>query len=701
MDDKLVYHGRTFRASDQSLRSASATQEDSLTAESLAVDTLTAVVDDYFITPRVLAVQGLLAAAGGLPCYAAAETPVLSPNDYGDVVEYRRGDSLLLKHYLEKPTRVGPTRWKLSCVSGIGLLLNSYHWGGIYTGQPLRELVADIIGGIIPYTLDQELGEMLMYGWLPKDTRRNNLRMALFASGGVVGKDANGDLTILPSTQPEPYPISPSRIYMGGSVAGVTPASAVAVTEHSYIALDADETVTLYEGEASGAEITTPMGLQVTGVLVEFNDPMHDLQAANTEILESGANYAVIGGSASCTLTGQKYNHTQRVITRTVPGAVKPNVVSSSQCGLVNALNSESVAARLTAYYAATRDVEIDLVVEGQKPGDAVTFTDPFGDDVTGYIRSLDLTMSGILKGTGRVADGYIPTASGNFFSHYLLLTEDTDFVVPPEANGLIRVALSSGGQGGENGAPGQPGEPGKNSDGKGGEGGEPGSPGAGGRLLVQTLSVTAGQHFAVHIGSGGAPGENGTGGQLGEDTTFGSLTTASAKSSDVGYVNILTGEIYASAGPVGIKGGKGNGDNDETDPVTGPDGTVYYPGENGTGYYVASRPNSKGYGGRGGGAAVGSNGGPGGEADIFLSSGDLSATITGGDGGKGANAAAQPDATIPGAGGPGGHGGGGGGGGGGATAESGDEAWTSQGGSPGQGGLAGAGASGFALVIY
>ena len=106
MDDKLVYRGRTFRASDQSLRSASATQEDSLTAESLAVDTLTAVVDDYFITPRVLAVQGLLAAAGGLPCYAAAETPVLSPNDYGDAVEYFRGDSLLLKHYLEKPRPV-------------------------------------------------------------------------------------------------------------------------------------------------------------------------------------------------------------------------------------------------------------------------------------------------------------------------------------------------------------------------------------------------------------------------------------------------------------------------------------------------------------------------------------------------------------------------------------------------------------------
>ena len=696
MDDKLVYHGRTFRASDQSLRSASATQEDSLTAESLAVDTLTAVVDDYFITPRVLAVQGLLAAAGGLPCYAAAETPVLSPNDYGDVVEYYRDDNLLLKHYLEKPTRVGPARWKLSCVSGIGLLLKSYHWGGIYTGYPLRELVADIIGGIIPYTLDQKLGEMLMYGWLPKDTRRNNLRMALFASGGVVGKDTNGDLTILPSTQPEPYPISPSRIYMGGSVAGVIPASAVAVTEHSYIALDTDETVTLYEGEASGAEITTPMGRQLTGVLVEFNDPMHNLQATNTEILESGANYAVIDSSASCTLTGQKYNHTQRIITRTVPGAAKPNVVSSFKCGLVNALNSESVAARLTAYYAATRDVEIDLVVEGQKPGDAVTFTDPFGDDVTGYIRSLDLTMSGILKGSGKIADGYIPTASGNFFTRYELITEDTEYVVPDDTKGLIRVVLSSGGQGGENGADGSPGENSKGSEGNGGDGGEPGAPGAGGRIVVQDMPVRPGDRFSVHIGAGGAPGAYGVGGSLGEDSTFGSLSTVNGRSSPVGYSNVFTGNILAQTGDLGVKGGRGNGGQDEPDIVVAPDGTEYVPGPAGK---DASRSSGlKAFGGCGGGAAVGADGGQGKDGDIFVGS-DGHAVITGGYGGVGANAQDRQAADMPGFGGPGGHGGGGGGGGGAAELTGDAEMWTALGGAPGKGGRAGSGASGFALV--
>ena len=657
MDDKLVYRGRTFRASDQSLRSASATQEDSLTAESLAVDTLTAVVDDYFITPRVLAVQGLLAASGGLPCYAAAETPVLSPNDYGDAVEYFRGDSLLLKHYLEKPTRVGSTQWKLNCVSGIGLLLTSYHWGGIYTGQTLRELVADIIGGIIPYTLDQELGEMPMYGWLPKDTRRNNLRMALFASGGVVGKDAKGDLTILPSTQPEPYPISPSKIYMGGSVAGVTPASAVAVTEHSYIALDADETVTLYEGEASGAEITTPMGLQVTGVLVEFNDPMHSLQAANTEILESGANYAVIGSSASCTLTGRKYNHTQRVITRTVPSAVKPNVVSSSQCGLVNALNSESVAARLTAYYAATRDVGIDLVVEGQKPGDAVTFTDPFGDDVTGYIRSLDLTMSGILKGAGRVADGYIPTASGNYYTQMVKITQDSQWTVPDGVT-LIRAVVIGGGDGG---SAGQPGTDGKGSGayegnvtpkpyGESGAGGDAGTPGSGGKILVLTLNVQPGQTFPCSIGAGGSAGTPDAEPGLGQPTTFGPYSSEQGTVSLTGYLGLLDAVVYAAPGEPGVAGGDGT-TLDVPETVVTFNGETWTSGEPGENYHDVSLN----WGGCGGGPAVGANGSPGTAATLRHA----------GDGGDGADAEDRVVSEIPGTGGHAGHGGGGGGGGG------------------------------------
>ncbi len=658
MDDKLVYHGRTFRASDQSLRSASAIQEDSLTAESLAVDTLTAEVDDYFITPRVLAAQGLPVAAGGLLCYAAEEKPVLSPNDYGDVVEYYRGDSLLLKHYLGKPTRVGPTRWRLSCVSGIGLLLNSNHWGGIYTGQPLQELVADIIGGIIPYTLDETLGEMPMYGWLPKDTRRNNLRMALFASGGVVGKDANGDLTILPSTQPEPYPISPSRIYMGGSVAGVTPASAVAVTEHSYIALETDERVTLYEGEASGAELTTPKGRQVTGVLVEFNDPMHDLQAVNTEILERGANYAVIGSSASCAITGQKYNHTQRVITRAVLGAVTPNVVSSSKCGLVNALNSESVAARLTAYYAATRDVEIDLVVEGQKPGDAVTFTDPFGDDVTGYIRSLDLTMSGILKGSGRIADGYIPTASGNYYTKMVKLMKDGAWIVPDGVY-TIRVVIIGGGDGGSAGQPGTDGKGGRNYEGgvtpkpygESGEGGAAGTPGNGGKILVLTLSVKPGQIFSCSIGHGGSAGTPTEEPGLGQATTFGAYSSEQGTISLTGYLGLIDSVVYAAPGEAGVPGGDGTSlDAPETSVTAG--GETWVSGAFGGNY---NGNTTKNYGGCGGGPAVGANGSPG-EAAFLRHAGN---------GGKGADAENRTASEIPGTGGHAGHGGGGGGGGG------------------------------------
>lgn len=700
MDDKLVYRGRTFQAVDQSLRSVNATQEDSLTADSLAVDTSTVVVDDYFVLPRLCAAKGYPVAAGGILCAAVMEQgTIFASNDYGGIVQYFRGGSLVLKHYVETIKRVGATMWQLNCISSIGLLLRSYHWGGVYTGEPLGDLISDIIGGIIPYTLDPALASTPIYGWLPKSTRRDNLREALFASGGMVGKDSNGDLTIMAPQEPSPYEISPSRIYMGGSVAGIVPASMISVTEHSYNALPNDETVTLFEGEASGSALESPMGHQLVGILVEFSEPMHNLQASGTSILESGANYAVISNSSSCTLTGQKYNHTQRVVTRTNPrAATTPNIVSSTQCGLVNTLNVESVADRLMAYYSAVKNVEVDIVVTREKPGDSVRFIDPWGDQVTGYIRKLDMSMSAIMKGTATIADGYIPPSAGNFYSNVQLITSDTLFSVPAEARGKIRVVLCSGGQGGENGGAGTAG--GKGSSGRfgsAGQGGNPGSPGLGGRIVVQIFTVESGDTFQVHIGKGGTRSPHGSAGEMGEDSSFGDLTTANGTPS-TGYVDTVTGQIYATTGAPGVAGGAGYGDDNVQQLVVAPDGTIYFPGNQGS---DAAQGDVIAYGGKGGGAAVGANGGQGKKGSTFYDSVHEVLTGNGGDGGSGASAAACADATIPGSGGPGGHGGGGGGGGGKVSNSNGSYDFYGNGGSPGSGGLAGSGAPGFALVYY
>lgn len=626
---------------------ASAYIGDSLSADELTVDTLTAVVRDYDLETRLLAAQGTLVIAGGMLLVAKRDRYGLLRYDYGAEVFYHHGDDLIGKFYLETIKRKGKNEYQLNCVSGVGLLLTDYHYGGVYTGQTMAEVVADIIHGIVPYTLDAELGATPLYGWLPKATRRNNLRDVLFAAGGQIRKDTAGQINIIPMSAGTPYEITPDEMYIGGSVTGGNPASAVQITEHAYIALPTDDPVTLFDGEAAAESIVTPNGRTVVGVLVEFGEPVHDLTATNTTILESGANYAVLSQSPAATLVGLRYTHTERIISRRNNTAASPNVVPSSACKLVNLLNAENVADRVMAYYGAAKSIEADLVVTGQKPGDAVTFTDPFGDATQGYIQSLDITMSHILKARANLIAGYIPTASGNYYQHVAIITADQTFTVPAECRGKIRAVLIGGGDGGLMGENGSDGGATTSDYGEPGEGGAPGTPGSGGNIFVITLSVSVGQTFSVKIGQAGIGQTTEQEATKGGATTFGPYSSASGLPSEDGYVDLINRTVYGANGDEGIPGSKGSSSAGD-----GPDvvykGVTYTHGSQG-----ASKSGGGSYGGYGGGAAAGSNGEDG---------GDYHSSDMGGGGGDGANAVSPDAASTPGKGGGAGHGGGGGG---------------------------------------
>lgn len=648
--NRLIYNGKTYDDENDGgdkLMSANCYIGDSLTADELPVDTLTAVVRDYDLETRLLAAQGTLVTAGGMLLVAKRDRYGLLRYDYGAEILYYHGDDLIGKFYLETIKRKGKSEYQFNCVSGVGLLLTDYHYGGVYTGQTMDEVVADIIHGIVPYTLDAELGATPLYGWLPKATRRNNLRDVLFAAGGQIRKDTAGQINIIPMSAGTPYEITPDEMYIGGSVTGGNPASAVQITEHAYIALPTDDPVTLFDGEAAAESIVTPNGRTVVGVLVEFGEPVHGLKATNTTILESGANYAVLSQSPAATLVGLRYTHTERIISRRNNTAASPNVVPSSACKLVNLLNAENVADRVMAYYGAAKSIEADLVVTGQKPGDAVTFTDPFGDATLGYIQSLDITMSHILKARANLIAGYIPTASGNYYQHVAIITADQTFTVPAECRGKIRAVLIGGGDGGLMGDNGSDGGATTTDFGEPGEGGAPGTPGSGGNIFVITLSVSVGQTFSVKIGQAGIGQTTESDATKGSATTFGPYSSASGLPSEDGYVDLINRTVYGAKGDEGIPGSKGSSSAGD-----GPDivykGVTYTHGNQG-----ASKSGGGSYGGYGGGAAAGANGGGG---------GDYNSHDMGGAGGDGANAVSPDAASTPGKGGAAGHGGGGGG---------------------------------------
>ena len=704
--NQLVYKNLTI----ETIRSASCMLNESISLSTLPVDTLTVTVADE---------EGTLKST-------------FSAQEYGDIVRYYHGGEQIGKFYLENIEQVGPIDWKFNCISDMGLLVSSDHYGGLYSGQKASEVIADVIGGVIPYTLEDSLKEVEIYGWLKKASRRDNLRDVLFAIGGTIGRDTEGNCIIKPYVaEPEPYPVLSSSFYKtGGTLSNDTPASEIVLTEHNFASRDNDEQVTLFDGEVAGSLITTPKGSSVDGIIVVFDEPIHDLTASGTTILESDVNYAVLSTAAYGLLTGKAYTHTQRFLSREVSTGGTPNVIQSSVCTLVNIRNSVNIADRLEAFYGHIKRVKMDIVLSIQKPGDYISFVDPYGNDSTGYIESIEISFSKEMKASITVVCGFIPPVDIPMYFHSETFMEDTTWTVP-EGVEEVRVVLIGGGPGGYSGHSGKPGTGGQQYSGndsrtyngnyyytawKGvlcgiaGEGGEGGTPAEGGKVFSGNIVVTPGQSFQIHIGAGGT-GRAGDAiaGNPGEATTFGELSSATGSSIPGGYVEEISGQTYADEGVgSGIKGGKGYSGAQNTENirevVPGEDvvyngvtytsglqhdaNTVYSSRESGLYTYTRLK-------GMGGGPAAGANG--------KNASTDA--------GGTGATPIAPPASTVRGRGGSGGHGGGGGGAPGTAETYWGEGKNTkppnfqypsqSSGGAGGQGGPGGTGGRGIAFVYY
>jgi hypothetical protein len=652
----ITIGSRTFTGN--ALKSGSCFIAESVAGEELSIDTLDVVVDSL---------------------------DDLTALPYGESVSYEHDETLIGMFYISSVKRVGATEYSLSCISAVGLLAGSMHLGGLYTGQAAENVLEDIIGGVIEYTVDDAVKTVQIYGLLPYATRRENLHQLLFALGASITKDIIGTLNIKYLSALEPMTISADRVYMGGSIDFLTPATEAQITEHAYFSTTSDQSNTLFDNTGgSGA---------VTNQLVAFDGPHHDLSiTSGLTIVSSGVNHAVVSGVG--VLTGKAYTHQTKIVTKTavdISGAER--VISVTDATLVNAANSENVAKRVLDYYSAAYHASIGLVVGDERPGDPVAYTNPFRESDTGIIKSMDISMSNTLKADAVIASGYVPTGGGNNFNHYVVLTGSGQWPVPAGVN-KVRAIIISGGQGGQGGAKGGDGATGDSFSngssnygahgyywGKGGEGGDAGDGGSGGKVYEIDLDTTPGALMNYSSGNGGTGGAGQTSiaaqatGSNGAASVLGGHSSESGSVRQYGYVNIFTGEVYAKPGASGIGGGKGTGssedDGEEIIPggtLTDSNGNTWGPGTDGPTISRSgdsSRLSAGSGGGSGGGAAIGVHGINGGEgtASVSLSGSTYSARATGGPGGNGATPIAQVAQSGLGSGGFGGHGGGGGGG--------------------------------------
>ena len=671
---KITYKNWTFLFSQT--ESAKPTREQSLSCESISADTLTAVVRCN--DPTIMA---------------------FAKNDPIRVWE-SDSDASMQTYYLRSITRTGATSYRLVAWSAVGLLAARAHKGGIYTGQTVAEVVKEICGNV-PVVVKSVFANTKLYGWLPycqpkADRRgksaRDNLVQVLFAIGAYLTTDLNGVLHIDALWDGASSTIGSNRMYAsGGKVSYSDPISAVTVTEHQYIA-GTDEKE-LFSGTSQQGDIIT------------FSEPMHSLTATGFTILESGANYAKIS-SGSGSLKGKTYIHNTRLVTQTVTENAAENVKSVTDATLVSLVNSSAVAKRLADYYKCRETITNGIVSGQEKPGHVVSVYHPYDKKmVSACIVSLDTTMSGTLKSEMTALVGFLPPQpeTTEYYDERVILTGSGEWTVPEGVTSYTR-ALIGGGQGGSSGHRGE--SPAvraskswtekfdalrryvgfnKGVSLEGGNGGMPGVPGEGGKVLVETVTdAVPGAKVPYAWGRGGYGGVFSQGNDVGAPgtaTTMGGATSDTGSSSEAGYTDAITGEVFAAKGKSGIAGSPGNGytwsDGKYTyrpSPSITVDGVTYsagkdkeeVEGEDGRGDYKIAPYGYVGYkwlGGYGGGAAAGSNGNDGlanGSGDAYIGSSSAFATVTAARGGAGADATPPAKESRYGFGGTSGHGGGG-----------------------------------------
>ena len=84
------------------------------------------------------------------------------------------------------------------------------------------------------YIFAEGIEDIAVYGWLPYDTKRNNLYQVLFANNINLIKTEDGRLLFTYLQNENPIPISRSKIFAEGEVEYSNLASKVELTEHTY-----------------------------------------------------------------------------------------------------------------------------------------------------------------------------------------------------------------------------------------------------------------------------------------------------------------------------------------------------------------------------------------------------------------------------------------------------------------------------------
>lgn len=290
---------------------------------------------------------------------------------------------LIGNFYLKNGARKNKTDYHMDAHDAVGVLDGNEFAGGIYTGQTVSEVTAQIFEGEdFNYLLDESFSDVPLHGYIPYTSKRNALVYICFAIGAIADTSNYDGIVIYPQENALSGEFLPDEVFSGVTLEHSDIVTGIRLTVHSY--QESEETQELYNGDLNGtAEVI-------------FNEPYHDLEISGGSIGDHGNNYAYITGTGgNVKLTGKKYNHLTSSILKENPDITfNKNIREVTDATLVYSGNAQQVLDRVYAYYQRAENVVGDVLIGNKKLGQKVKIDTGYDGYRTGIVESYNYSFS-------------------------------------------------------------------------------------------------------------------------------------------------------------------------------------------------------------------------------------------------------------------------------------------------------------------
>lgn len=296
-------------------------------------------------------------------------------------------------------------------IDKIGLMDKyTYYDGEIYKARKAGIILESIFAsaGITKYSIEEEVYNTLLDGYLEIQTCREALQMVCFACGALASDSRSDSVKVYKPDRYVKYTVGPDRKFNGNtSVSLDCYVSGVSIERSVYTLEDKDSEI--YNDYL-------PKGLN----RITFSEPY---QIASITVTGGTAktvrtNYIEVQMSkaGTCTITGKKYADAkvayQENVTHLEAGESE-SVKSFGTITLYNLKNLPDIAKRLLDYYSLRKKIDMKFLLDLEEVGNWINVTDTSGNTSTTLIESQTIDLTG----------GFIATASCRGYS--VVVTEN------------------------------------------------------------------------------------------------------------------------------------------------------------------------------------------------------------------------------------------------------------------------------------